>query len=119
MAQKSAAASKPKTWYVDIFIQVYSVNGAPIDTWINEKGTARHSGAYYYAKTVKKGDDGQPVHYRFNLETVNLRETKEGSLVFKNSTSEQIGQEKKELIDNLVSQLPQTYSQKWERKMAP
>jgi len=117
--QGKSAGKKARTWFVDIFIQVYSVNGQPVDAWTNEKGTTRHSGTYYYAKTVKKGDDGQAVHYRFNIETVNLKETKEGSLVFKSSTSEQIGEEKKELLDKLVTELPAAYSEKIEKKLSP
>jgi len=118
-AQKNTQPHKPRTWFVDIFIQVYVCNGKPIDIWVNEKGTQRHSGTYYYARTVKKGDEGQAVHYRFNIETVNLKETKEGSLVFKNSACEVVGDEKKELTDKLVGELPATYSEKMEHRLAP
>ena len=112
------AAPKSKTWVVDIFIQTYYVNGKPVDAYTDNKGNTRHSWTFYYAKTVKKGDDGQAVQYRFNLETVNLKMTKENSLVFKNSSSELIGQEHKDLIDILVNQLPVAYTSSIARKLS-
>ena len=120
----SAAQPKPKPkgkekqWFVDIFIRLFYEDGNLLESYEDVQGHVHHSGKEYYAVTVIKGSEGGPVHYRFNSESVVLRRTKEGSLVFKSSASQQLGLESKYFTDSLVAQLPANSTMRYERKLA-
>ena len=111
--------AKEKTWFVDIYVQLFYEDSKLLEGYEDQNGHVHKSGKQYYAKTVIKGNEGGPVHYRFNSESVTLRTTKEGSLVFKSSTSQQLGEESKYFTDSLAAQLPKNYSSRIAKKLAP
>ena len=109
---------KEKQWFVDIFIKLFYDEGKLIESYEDQQGHVHHSGKEFYAVTVIKGSEGGPVHYRFNSESVILRVTKEGTLVFKSSSSQQLGLESKYFTDSLVAQLPANYTMRLAKKYA-